>query len=38
MEAIIHDGHIMHHDPGKHHVENVEDKVLKVIIFEQMPT
>lgn len=37
MEADIPDGHVMHHGPWTHQVENVGDKTLKAIIFEQMP-
>ncbi len=38
MEADVPDGHVMHHSPWTHQVENVGDKVLKAIIFEQMST
>lgn len=38
MEADIPDGHVMHHGPWKHQVENIGDQILKAIIFEQMPT
>ena len=37
MEADIPDGHVMHHGPWTHRVENIGDKVLKAIIFEQKP-
>ena len=37
MEADIPDGHVMHHGPWTHQVENVGDKALKAIIFELMP-
>ena len=37
MEADIPDGHVMHHGPWTHRVENVGDRTLKAIIFERMP-
>ena len=37
MEADIPDGHVMHHGPWTHRVENIGDKHLKAIIFEVMP-
>ena len=37
MEADIPDGHVMFHGAWTHQVENVGDKTLKAIIFEQMP-
>jgi len=37
MEAEIPDGHVMHHGPWTHRVENVGDADVKAIIFEQMP-
>ena len=37
MEADIPDGHVMHHGPWTHRVENIGDKPLKAIIFERMP-
>ena len=36
MEAEIPDGHVMHHDPWTHRVENIGDKHVKAIIFELM--
>ncbi len=36
-EADIPDGHVMHHGPWTHVVENIGDKHLKAIIFETMP-
>jgi len=37
MEADIPDGHVMHHGPWTHQVENIGDRDVKAIIFEQMP-
>jgi len=37
MEADIPDGHVMHHGPWTHIVENVGDTDIKAIIFELMP-
>lgn len=37
MEVEIPDGHVMHHGPWTHVVENIGDRHLKAIIFEQMP-
>ena len=37
MEADIPDGHVMHHDPWTHRVENIGDTHVKAIIFEIMP-
>ena len=37
MEVDIPDGHVMHHGPWTHRVENLGDKPVKAIIFEQMP-
>ena len=37
MVADIPDGHVMHHGPWTHRVENIGDRELKAIIFEQMP-
>ena len=37
MEVEIPDGHVMHHGPWTHTVENIGDNDIKAIIFEQMP-
>jgi len=37
MEAEIPDGHVMHHGPWTHRVENVGDSDVRAIIFEVMP-
>ena len=37
VELDIPDGHVMHHGPWTHQVENVGDQTLKAVIFEQMP-
>ncbi len=37
MEADIPNGHVMHHGPWTHRVENIGDKDIKAIIVEQMP-
>ena len=34
MEADIPDGHVMHHGPWTHRVENVGDTTVNAIIFE----
>lgn len=34
MEADIPDGHVMHHGPWTHRVENIGDTPIKAIIFE----
>ena len=36
MEAEVPDGHVMHHGPWTHRVENIGDKHVKAIIFELM--
>ena len=36
MEADVPDGHIMHHGPWTHSVENVGETTIRAIIFEQM--
>ena len=36
MDAEIPDGHVMHHEPWTHRVENIGDKHVKAIIFELM--
>lgn len=35
MEAEIPDGHVMHHEPWTHTVENIGDTDIHAIIFEQ---
>lgn len=37
MELEIPDGHVMHHGPWTHQVENIGDTDIRGIIFEQMP-
>ena len=37
VEADIPDGHVMHHGPWTHQVENIGDTDVKAIIFEIMP-
>ncbi len=37
VEADIPDGHIMHHRPWTHQVENAGDTPIEAIIFERMP-
>ena len=37
MEADIPDGHVMHHGPWTHRVENIGQTDIKAIIFEVMP-
>ena len=37
MEAEIPDGHVMHHEPWTHRVENIGNTHVKAIIFELMP-
>jgi mannose-6-phosphate isomerase-like protein (cupin superfamily) len=37
MEADIPDGHVMHHGPWTHRVENIGTTTVKAIIFETMP-
>jgi len=37
MEVEIPDGHVMHHGPWTHRVENIGTKEVKAIIFETMP-
>jgi len=36
MEVEIPDGHVMHHGPWTHQVENIGDHAMKAIIFERM--
>lgn len=36
MEAEIPDGHVMHHGPWTHRVENIGDDIVLAIIFELM--
>ena len=36
MEAEIPDGHVMHHGPWTHRVENIGNNPVKAIIFELM--
>ena len=37
VDAEIPDGHVMHHGPWTHSVENVGDKAVEAIIFELVP-
>lgn len=37
VEADIPDGHVMHHDPWTHSVENIGDTEIEAIIFERIP-
>lgn len=37
MEVDVPDGHVMHHGPWTHRVENIGDTEILAIIFEQMP-
>lgn len=37
MEADIPDGHVMHHGPWTHRVENIGETTVKAILFELMP-